>query len=267
MPTAHVNDITLYYELHGPEDGEVLVLSNGIMMSTASWAFQTPALSKHMRVLLYDCRGMWQSDHPGGPFSMEQHADDLAALLEHLGIAQAHIGGISYGSEVSMVFALRYPEKTKTLVVIDGVSEVDPILRATTMPWLLAAEKGDAELLLKSSIGLNYSAEFIQANEALLYAALPKFAMLNMTSMVNMMKAFESYAITDKLSAIKCPVLLVAGQEDAIKGPKYLKIMAEQIKQAESALVPGAGHALCLEKPGILNTLLIGWVLKHGGEN
>ncbi len=50
MPRITVNNINLYYELHGPEDGEVIVLSNGIMMSTASWYFQTQALSKHFRV-------------------------------------------------------------------------------------------------------------------------------------------------------------------------------------------------------------------------
>ena len=89
MPRIAVNNINLYYEFHGPEDGEVIVLSNGIMMSTASWYFQTQALAKHFRVLLYDCRGMWQSDHPEGPYSMELHADDLAGLLDALGIDKA----------------------------------------------------------------------------------------------------------------------------------------------------------------------------------
>ena len=107
MPRIAVNNTTLYYEFHGPQDGEVIVLSNGIMMSTASWYFQTQALSRHFRVLLYDCRGMWQSDHPEGPYSMELHADDLAGLLDTLGIEKAHIAGISYGAEVSLVFALR----------------------------------------------------------------------------------------------------------------------------------------------------------------
>ena len=106
MPRARANNIELYYELHGPEDANVLVLSNGVLMSTASWAFQTSVLSQQYRLLLYDCRGMWQSDHPPGPYSMALHADDLAALLDALGIKRAHIGGTSYGAEVSMVFAL-----------------------------------------------------------------------------------------------------------------------------------------------------------------
>src|SRR5512136_3074629 len=111
MPKIKANGIELYYELHGPETAPVLALSNGILMSTASWAFQTPIFSKHYRLLLYDCRGQGQSDHPAGPYSMELHADDLAALLDALGIARAHIGGISYGAEISVVFALRHPER------------------------------------------------------------------------------------------------------------------------------------------------------------
>ena len=97
MPFQQVNDIQMYYELHGPETADVIVLSNGIFMSTASWGYQVVELKKHFRVLVYDCRGMWQSDHPEGPYSMEQHADDLAGLLTALGIRTAHIGGISYG--------------------------------------------------------------------------------------------------------------------------------------------------------------------------
>ncbi len=76
--------INLYYELSGPEGATVLVLSNGIMMSTGSWGYQKSVLEKYLRVLRYDCRGMWQSDHPQGPYSMEQHADDVAALLKPL---------------------------------------------------------------------------------------------------------------------------------------------------------------------------------------
>ncbi len=126
MPRISANGIQIYYELHGPQDADLLVLSNGVLMSTASWALQIPALSKKFRLLLYDCRGMWQSEHPPGPYTMELHADDLAALLDELGIAQAHIGGISYGAEIGMVFALKYPEKTRSLVLSSAVSQVDP---------------------------------------------------------------------------------------------------------------------------------------------
>lgn len=265
MPRVRVNDINIYYELHGPEDGEVLVLSNGIMMSTASWYKQTPVLSSHLRLLLYDCRGMWQSDHPAGPYSMEQHADDLAGLLDALGIARAHIGGISYGSEVSLMFALRHPERVQSLIVIDGVPEVTPLLQAQTLPWRMAAERGDAELLLRTSVPFNYSEAYIAANQAGIDSSVPLFARIDMRSFVAMMDAFTTYHITEQLSQIQCPTLIVAGEQDLIKGPRFAEMMAERIPACEYVLVPGAGHALCLDKPDPLNTLLLGFVLKHSG--
>ena len=263
MPKIEANGINLYYELHGPENGEVIVLSNGIMMSTAGWFFQTRSLKQHMRVLLYDCRGMWQSDHPEGPYSMEEHADDLAALLKALNIPSAHIAGISYGSEVSMAFAIEYPGMTKSLVVIDGVSEIDPILKAHSMPWLIAAERKDPEMLLRTSVALNYSNAYISANQAAIDASVPRFALLDFKAFENLMHAFYKLDLTGTLSTIHAPTLIIVGEEDIIKGRKYSKIIADQIKHAEYVIVPGSGHALCLDKPETLNTLLIGWVLKN----
>jgi 3-oxoadipate enol-lactonase len=120
-----VNGIQVYYEWHGSPDAPVLVLNNGILMNAAaSWARQTTDFARHYRVLQYDCRGQGQSDHPGEPYSMEGHADDLAGLLVMLGVSRAHVAGISYGGEVAQAFALRHPDRVLSLVLADTVSEV-----------------------------------------------------------------------------------------------------------------------------------------------
>ena len=263
MSKIGVNGIELYYELSGPEGAPVLVLSNGIMMSTASWAYQSTVLNRHLRVLLYDCRGMWKSDHPEGSYSMEEHADDLAGLLNALEIEQAHIAGISYGAEVSMMFALRYPEKARSLIVIDGVSEIHPLLRAQTYPWLMAAERHDAELLLNTSYHMNFAEDWIRANQAFIDSSVERYALLDMDALVRLMKSFYALEITAELPNIQAPTLVVAGEEDLIKGREYAEIIAAQIQNSELVIVPGAGHALCLEKPAVLNTLLLGFVTKN----
>lgn len=263
MPKAVVNGINLYYEISGPKGAPVLVLSNGIMMSTASWAFQKAALEQHLQVLLYDCRGMWQSDHPAGPYSMQIHADDLAGLLDALEIEQAHIAGISYGAEISMVFALTYPEKTSSLIIIDGVSEIHPLLRAQTYPWLMAAERNDPELLLRTSYFLNFGEDWIISNQAFIESSVERFAQLDMKALTYLMQAFYELDITEQLSKILKPTLVISGDEDLIKGPAYAKIISDQIPGSELVLIPGAGHAVCLEKPAILNTLLLGFVIKN----
>jgi 3-oxoadipate enol-lactonase len=267
MPQVHVNDIDLYYEISGPKGAPVLVLSNGIMMGTASWGFQKAVLDQYLRVLLYDCRGMWQSDHPDEPYTMECHADDLAALLDALEIKKAHIGGISYGAEISMVFALKYPQKTQSLIVIDGVSEIHTLLRAQTYPWLMAAERQDAELLLRTSYHMNFAEDWIIANQSFIEASVERYQQLDMQALSRLMQAFYDLDITDQLPKITAPTLIIAGEEDLIKGREYAKIISNNIPNSEFILVPGSGHALCIEKPAELNTLLLGFVMKNQSSN
>lgn len=261
MPKIQVNGINLYYELKGPEDGEVLVLSNGIMMSTASWAYQVPVLSEHMQVLLYDCRGMWQSDHPAGPYSMEQHVEDLAALLKALDIQKAHIGGISYGSEISMLFAIRHPEMTRSLIVMDGVSEIHPLLKGQTFPWLMAAERKDPEMLLRTSYPLNFAEDWIKKHHAFIEASVERYAEIDMQAFTELMKAFYALDFTAELSKITAPTLIVVGEKDLIKGREYANILHREIEHAQLITIPDAGHAVCLEKPDELNSVLVGFLL------
>ena len=113
MPKITVNNIEIYYELHGSGD-ETLVLNNGVIASTATWAYQLPAFTPHFRVLLYDMRGQGQSQkwaEGDAEYTWGVHADDLAALLNALDIPKAHVGGISYGGELTLYFALHYPER------------------------------------------------------------------------------------------------------------------------------------------------------------
>lgn len=263
MATIPVNGIQIYYELHGPEDAEVLVLSNGVLMSTASWVMQTPVLSQHCRLLLYDCRGMWQSEHPPGPYSMEQHADDLAGLLDALGIERAHIAGISYGGEVSMHFALRYPRKTRSLIVSSAVSHIDPLLRGIMEGWIAAARTRDPELFFRVTCPTNLSERWIAANQAALEAARQRYEALDYDGLMELLLCFSRLNVTPELHKIAAPTLVIVGEEDILKPRRYAEIIAGQIPNAELVVVPQSGHAVCWEQPGLFNTLLLGFLTKH----
>ncbi|MEW6178921.1 MAG: alpha/beta fold hydrolase [Chloroflexota bacterium] len=265
MSSLKVNGVELYYELHGPQDGEVLVLSNGILMSTASWAYQTPVLSKDYRVLLYDCRGMWRSEHPKGPYSMEMHADDLAALLDALGIEKAHIAGISYGGEISMMFALRYPQRTRSLIVSSAVSESDAVLRGVIDLWSDAARARDAKRLFEVTYMFNFSADYIQRNREAVFSAAGRYALLDMESLLELLDCFNRLNITGQLKSIQAPTLVMVGEEDILKPRKYSEIIAGEIPRAELVVVPRAGHALCLEKPLVFNALILGFLRQLQG--
>lgn len=262
MPIAKVNNIEIYYELHGPKDGDVIVLSNGVMMSTASWAGQKEALSKNNRLVLYDCRGMWQSSHPEGPYSMEEHAEDLKGLMDVLSIEKAHIAGISYGSEVSMMFALLFPERTKSLIVIDGVSYVDPFLKAQSLPWLRSAEMGNYDLLMETSVHLNFSKPYFEKYEKILTDS-SRMKSLNLSSFIELMKVFYNFDIRMQLKDIKVPTLVIVAEHDLIKTVAHAEIIYKNIPKAEWLIIPDSGHAVCIEKPKELNTAILEFVEKH----
>lgn len=266
MPTIAANGIQLYYELHGPEDAEILVLSNGVLMSTASWAFQTPAFSEHYRLLLYDCRGMWQSDHPPGPYSMELHADDLAALLRALGIAEAHIAGTSYGAEISMVFALKYPQMTRSLIVTSAVSHLDRLLEGMLDIWLAATRARDPDLLFKVVYPLTFSEAWIAGNQETLDLARERYRHLDMDAFLELLLSFQQLNVTAGLKGIGAPTLVVVGEDDLLKPRKYSEIIAAEIPGAELAVIPRAGHAAMWEQPGVFNSLILGFLKRHGSR-
>jgi 3-oxoadipate enol-lactonase len=265
MPRIALDDVELYYELHGPADGEVLVLSNGVLMSTASWAYQTAVLARRVRLLLYDCRGMWQSDHPPGPYSMRQHAADLAALLDALDIEQAHIGGVSYGAEISMVFAHRYPERTRSLILASAVSQIDPLLAGWTGSWLAAAEAHDPDLLFRVTYPLNFSEAWIAANQVALAAARQRYEDLDFDAFCELLQSFLQLDITADLKEIRAPTLVMVGEDDLLKPRRYSEMIARHIPESEMVIIPRAGHAVMWEQPGLFNTLVLGFVTRHAG--
>jgi len=265
MPKIAVNGVNLYYELYGGETSPVLALNNGIIMNAASsWVFQTKALSAHYRLLQYDCRGQGQSDHPESPYSMEIHADDLAALLDALEVDTAHIAGISYGGEVAQAFVLKYPQKVRSLILIDTVSEVGPELRLVIESWVDALRTGDPLVFFNATVPWNFSPEFIAANPALLEDAKKRYGSLDFPAVIHLCEAFFGVDFTARLGEIKVPTCILVGEADRLKGIRYAEILRKNIPHAEVHILRGAGHATCWERPQEFNTILLGFLAKQG---
>src|SRR5579859_7648939 len=115
MPVARVNEVELYYELEG--NGEPLVFVHGSWGDHHNWDPVVTPLAESFRVVTYDRRGHSASERPPGQGSVFEDADDLAALVEHLDLAPAHIVGNSGGAAIVLRAAARHPEIFRTLVV------------------------------------------------------------------------------------------------------------------------------------------------------
>ena len=264
MPGITVNNTTLYYELHGAGP-ETLVLNNGVIANTGSWTYQLPALTPHFRVLLYDMRGQgqsakWAAGDP--PYTWETHVADLAGLLDALGIDQAHIGGISYGGELTLQFALAHPERCQKLVVADSVSHVEPHLQAIIEAWILAAETGDHAHFYRSTWFWNFSEAFFKARHAFLSSRVEAARALDLPSVIQLCRCFNALDITARLEEITAPACVLVGEQDILKPPHYARTIASRLPNAELHVIPGAGHASFWEAPDNFNTIVLGFLLK-----
>ncbi|OQA16714.1 MAG: 3-oxoadipate enol-lactonase 2 [Chloroflexi bacterium ADurb.Bin360] len=261
MPTLEINGTEIFYELHGPEDAPVVALINGVLMSTPSWGYQTPALASRYRVLLHDCRGQGQSAHPTGPYSMRQHADDLVALMEALGIQRAHIAGISYGGEIAQLLGIHYPERVRSLFLSSTVSEVHHLLRAKIEAWMAAAERRDGAMLYRASVADNFSEPWLVAHPGWAEASIPRYEKLDFDAVLNLCRAFLGIDWTAELHRITAPALVVVGELDTLKPlSPYSRLLVEHIPGAQLLILGNAGHACCIETPAAWNAALLGWL-------
>ena len=116
---AHVNGLELYYEIHG--SGEPLVMLHGGMTTMGDFAALIPALAPTHQVIAYERQGHGHTADTDRPMTLENDANDLAALLRHLNIEQADIFGYSTGGIIALGFALRYPQMTRKLVLLSAI--------------------------------------------------------------------------------------------------------------------------------------------------
>jgi pimeloyl-ACP methyl ester carboxylesterase len=195
---------------------------------------------------------------------MEEHADDLATLMDALDIEEAHIGGISYGGEVAQAFALQYPQKTKSLILMDTVSEVGPELDLVIQSWIDALKTGNALFFFNATVPWNFSPEFIANNQPLLEDAKGRYALLDFPAVIRLCEAFLKVYFTDRLGEIKCPTCIMVGELDLIKGPRYAEILKRGIPHAEYHLIQGAGHASCWERPQEFNQIVLDFMERIG---
>lgn len=258
MPKKEINGIEIYYELSGGGRENVAFL-NGIAMQTALWEAQEKYFKKDYQVLLHDFRGQGQSSLKPVDFTFEQHADDLYQLLEELEIEKTHIIGVSYGAEVAMQFALQYPQKVSSLVLGTAVSEIRPLLKAKIESWIMAAETYNGKLFFKVMAPYVYSNNFYEEKGEWLENRAEQFAKIVtkewLDAFIELSNNFLTLDITNRLSNIKVPTLVISGEEDILKPPYYGKIIENEIPNSEFKIVDNAAHGLFAEKSKEFNKL------------
>jgi pimeloyl-ACP methyl ester carboxylesterase len=252
MPMAQANTIRLYYEIHGA--GQPLVLIHGLGSSTRDWEAQVPEFSQSYHVITFDLRGHGQSDKPTGPYHVAMFAADLADLLQTLGIGAAHVVGLSLGGAVAFQFALDYPERVKTLTIVNSAPTLgDPAY---------AQQEIERRIGIVRQLGMRAMGQALSANlfpgpeqASLRETFVERWAENDPEAYIHATRSMLGWDVTDRLSALRCPTLVIAADQDYspidVK-EAYVKL----IPDAQLVVIADAHHAVPMEQPEQFNTVL-----------
>ncbi len=269
MAILSIDGSSIYYEVKGDiASNKTIAFFNGVMASTSSWEMYWPTFKKlGYKVIVHDFLGQLKSDKPKGPYSFKQHAYQAMKLFEHCDIKDVHIVGTSYGGEVAMRFAIDYPQMTKSISIIDSVSELDEVLTHAINNWIILTQTNNPEIFFKGMLSSIYGHSYLEKNKVMLEQRAKVMSKLPHDYLKGQKILYDTFlsdvTITDELHKITCPTLVVCGEDDILKPVKFSKIIADNIKQAEFVTLPDCGHVAIFEKSEELKSLLLGFIIKQ----
>ncbi|MBI4544578.1 MAG: alpha/beta fold hydrolase [Gemmatimonadetes bacterium] len=256
---AVVNGIRMHWQEAGR--GEPVLLVHGFPFDSSLWEPQLERLPRRWRWLAPDLRGFGRTEGGvgGGPYGMELFAEDLAALLEELGVTRAVVCGVSMGGYIAMAMVRSYPERVRALVLCDtkagAETEQGKKGRAELAERVLA--EGSSALVagllprLLAERTRREQPELVQWLSGVMESVSPQTAARGLAGMAARADS------TELLSRIAVPTLVLVGAEDVISGVAEAEGMAGGIPDGRIMVIPAAGHLPNLEQPPAFNRALV----------
>jgi pimeloyl-ACP methyl ester carboxylesterase len=252
MPTLTTDEVELHYQISG--QGTPLVLIGGLTTGSGIWSEMTSRLSKNFCLICPDNRGAGQTVTKLASFSIEQMANDIRLLLEHLKLEKAHIVGHSMGGMIAQSIAVYYPENVDKLIIAGSAAKIDPhaLYHIKTSVDLLKSQV-DLSLILKTVIPWLYADNFL-LNKEKLQSEINRiindpFAQ-SLEDYERQVQAIEHFDIRDHTPTISAPTLVLVGSDDVlIRQETSKEQLYHKIKGAHFDTLADCGHMFHREKP------------------
>ena len=268
MPEITANDITINYEQQG--SGDPLILIPFLAADNACYAFQVADYAKHFTCVSLDLRGTGESDKPNGDYSTQLLADDVAAVMQALGIERAHISGLSLGAAVGMWLAAKHPRKVASLSLHSAWVKSDPYLTTVVRGWQTMA-KG-----LGSVTDMVIQGIFPWCFTPELYSTKPDYIEALATFVrgrpAQPLQAFlcQSNAVighdaTSVITSIKAPTQITFGRHDAVTSTRFANALKTAISDSELHVFERCAHAPIYEDVTKFNEKTLEFLMRHAG--
>ena len=266
MPTVQANDIDIYYEECG--SGEPLLLIMGWGGNATTWKPQIPGLAEQYRLIVFDNRGVGRTSAPEGPYTIDEMVADTAGLMDALDLPWAHVFGISMGGMIAQELALQHPERVGTLTLgctSPGSSRAAGVeqLRSDLAAFREVSDSGSPDLeWLAELLKHLWTVEALAKADSYLQDFV--FSLIRFPPKRHGLRgqadAVSGHNAYRRLHQIRHPTLVITGAEDTLIDPRNSTILAKRIPGAELRLFAGLKHAFHLERPDLVNSVIIDFI-------
>jgi len=253
---AKVNGIDAYYEIHGKEGAPWLTLSHSLACSVRMWDEQIASFKDRYRILAYDSRGHGQTEAPSGAYTLEQLADDLKGLLDHLKIAKTHYCGLSMGGMIGQTFALKYPGILQTLVLADTSSRIPPEVGPMWEERIKVAQTQGMQPLVQPTLERWLTASYRSAHPETVARIGKLIADTPVPGYVGCCHAIPKLNLTARLKEIKAPIQIIVGADDQGTPVAMSQAIHDNAPGSRLDILPNAAHLSNIEQPAAFDRAL-----------
>jgi 3-oxoadipate enol-lactonase len=266
VPKVRANNLTINYDQQGT--GEPLILIPYLTADHACYAFQLAEYAKHFTCISLDPRGAGETDKPGGVYSTELLADDVAAFMETIGIQQAHVAGLSLGAATGMWLAAKYPQRVKSLSLHSPWPKTDAYLSTVVEGWqvMARASRSVAEMIVQGIFPWCLTPE--------LYAAKPDYIQSlgdfvrsrpaqPLEAFVRQSNAVIAHDVESQLNRITAPTQITFGQRDLLTSTRFADRLKNVIRGSEVVIFEECAHTPIYERVDEFNQKTLAFLRRH----
>ncbi len=253
MSKIKSNGINVHYTLQGSESSPVITLSHSLATNSSMWEPQLEKLLGFYRVLRYDTRGHGETDAPGGPYSLDMLAEDVLGLLQALGIGKTFFMGISMGGMIGQVLGLRASSMLSGLILCDTSSRVPEEAKPLWDERIEVVKKQGMGSQVEATIERWFTPRFREKQPDVVKRVAAMIRRTNPQGYIGCAYAIRSLDLTDRLSPIKVPTLIVVGEDDAGTPVSASQMIHDKIKDSELVILKSAAHLSNIEQTEAFN--------------
>ena len=259
MEHARVNGVDIAYRIDGDRAATRpwLAFAHALGHDHSMWDAQVAAFGRACNILRFDLRGHGASEAPRGDYTLEQMADDLRALLDHLSIRRCHFIGLSLGAMVGQLAAIRTPIRFASLTLAGAACRFSPQVQPVWASRVAAVRSAlGMDAIIDETISGWFTAAFFATRGADIARSVQVLRRTPVNGYVGAIAAMSRADLTSRLAAVTCPVLVVAADDDRVVPFAQSEQILLHVPQAKLRRIHGAAHLSNVEQPADFNAAL-----------